>query len=169
MKNARKEVGKYLGTFTARGQVSENDSEQGRPERIRLFDGRFDTAFKVKEFYIWGANAAGSSNPDVSGKLATSPNVESATDFFNADDGREIAWGSVAGSTDTFFNSPPGSIIDPENLVVEDLFVFVRSPIDPGAVNYLIVMDKYDITETLGAVSMAKDRARDSANEWMNP
>ena len=168
MENSRKEVGKYLGTYTARGQVTENQSEQGQPERIRLFDGRFDTAFRVREFYVWGQNAASSSNPDISGKLATSPNVTASTGFFNANDGRELAWGSSAGSTDTFFNAPPGAIIDPENLVIEDLFVFTRAVNDDIPVNYLIVMDKFEITETLGAVSMAKDRARDSESEWLD-
>lgn len=168
MKNSRKEVGKYLGTYTARGQLTENQSEGGQPERIRLFDGRFDTAFKVREFWIWGSNTGTSSNIDASGKLATSPNVRNDTQFFNADDGRELAWGSSAGSTDTVFNAPPGAIIDPENLVIEDLFVFARAPNDDIPVNYLIVMDKFEITDTLGAVSMAKDRARDSESEWLD-
>lgn len=168
MKNARKEIGKYIGTFTARGQLSENDSEQGRPNRIRLFDGRFDTGYKVREFYIWAVNSANSSNPDVSGKLATSPNVRTDTFFFNAGDSREIAWSASAGSTDQILQAQPGAIIDPENLVIEDLFVFVRGSNDDIDVNYLIIMDKYDITETLGAVSMAKDRARDSLKEWID-
>ena len=158
---------KKIGEFTARGQLSENDSEQGRPARVRLFDGRFDTAFKITEFYVWGSSAASSSSPDISGKLAISPNVETGTEFFNAQDGREIAWGSVAGSTDTFFNAPPGSIIDPENLVVEDLYVFIRAPVDTTPVNYLIVMEKYEVGDSTGAVTMAKDRARTSEGQWM--
>lgn len=153
---------KKIGTYTARGQVSETESETGAPAKINLFDGSYETGWKVVEFYVWGANAASSSNPDVSGKLSTSPNVTASTAFFNAQDQREIAWGSSAGSTDTFFNAPPGAIIDPDNLIVEDLYVFTRAVNDTIPVNYLIVLEKYDITDWEGALSMAKDRAADA-------
>lgn len=171
MRNARKEIGKYLGTFTSRGKLSENDSEQGAQARIRLFDGVFDTGFVIREFYIWGTNWAGSSGPDGIGKLSTSPNVSLvAADFFDAGDAREIAWAVTAGSLDSGASGPFNpSVIDPENLIVEDLWVTIRGLTDTADFNYLIVMDKYDITETLGAVSMARDRANDSETEWRSP
>jgi hypothetical protein len=171
MRNTRKEIGKYIGTFTARGKLSEDDSEQGRQARVRLFDGKFDTAFKVREFHAWGASTGGNTTPDVVGKLSTSPNVETGPgDFFNANDSLEIAWSQSVGSLDAGAGGGFGeSIIDPDNLVVEDLWVSVRGVSDANGVNYMIVMDKYDITETLGAVSMAKERARDSGSEWRTP
>ena len=82
---------KKIGEYTARGQIDETSSENGAPAVINLFDGRFDTGYRVTEFYVWGSNAASSSNPDVSGKLATSKNVASGTSFFDASDDREIA------------------------------------------------------------------------------
>lgn len=167
MKNARKEPGKYIGTFTARGSASEGETETDGPVRIRLFDGSFETAFVVREFYVWAKNYSNSTNPDILAKLSTSPNSSTTVvDFHDADDGREIAWGGMTGSTDSAaFNQ--NSIIDPENLVIEDLWFYVRGTNeDTSIANYLIVMDKYDITESLGAVSMAKDRARDSSAEW---
>ena len=121
MRNGRKDIGKYIGTFTARGKISENDSEQGRPARVRLFDGQFDTAFKVIEFYVWGASTGGSTTGDCVGKLSTSPNVESGPgDFFNADDAREFAWAYSEVGTDSG-GGGLDQIIDPENLLVEDL------------------------------------------------
>mgnify|MGYP003139776380 CR=1 FL=1 len=152
---------KKIGTYTCRGQVTEAESEAGTPATVNLFDGRFDTGYKVTEFYVWGANASSSSNPDVSGKLATSNNVESGVAFFNADDVREIAWGGSAGSTDTYFNAPPGTVIDPENLVIEDLYVYARTS-GSVAVNYLIVMEKYEFNTWRGALAMAKDRQGDA-------
>ncbi len=170
MRNSRKEVGKYIGTFTARGQKTENETEQEGPHRIRLFDGVFDTAYVVREFYVFSSNYATGTAPDVLGKLATSPNVpDTPSNFFDASDGREIAWGGASASTDSGFNAQPTSVVDPENLVIEDLWFYARGTADTSKVNYLIVMDKYDITETLGAVSMAKDRARDSSPEWRTP
>ena len=154
---------KKIGEYTARGQIDETSSENGAPATINLFDGRFDTGYRVTEFYVWGSNLGTSSNVDASGKLATSKNVASGTQFFNANDDREIAWGSSAGSTDTAFNAPPGAIIDPENLIIEDLYVFVRAPNDTIPVNYLIVMEKYEFNEWKGALTMATDRQGDSA------
>lgn len=152
-----------IGEYTARGQVTENESEAGTPNRIRLFDGRFDTGYRVRFFVVWGSSASSSSMPDCSGKLATSPNCQTAVDgFFDASDGREIAWSGTAGSTDTWFNSPPAVIIDEENFIVEDLYVYVRGAIDTTPINYLVVMDKYDTSESFGAVTMARDRAQDS-------
>ena len=47
------QVGKKIGTYTARGQISEEFVKVGMPKRIRLFDGRFDTAYVVREFHYW--------------------------------------------------------------------------------------------------------------------
>jgi len=151
---------KKIGMFTARGKTTENESESDNPKKIELFDGRFDTAYRVVEFYVWGADMSASGNIDVSGKLATSKNVSDVpTDFWNADDGREIAWAGSAGSLDTGFNAPMGAIIDPENLIVEDLYVFGRAPSDTAGINYMIVIEKYEISDWTGALTMAKDRA----------
>lgn len=167
MRNHRKDPGKYIGSFTARGQASEQFVETYGPIRIRLFDGKFDTAYKVREFHVWPSNYASSSNPDVVGKLMTSPNgTDTADNFHNASDSRQLGWAGFAGATDQV--GADWNLVDPENLVVEDLWVYVRGSNDLEDVNYMIVLDKYDITESLGAVSMAKDRARESQKEWID-
>lgn len=169
MRNARKEIGKYIGSFTARGKGDETQ-DTGTPIRIRLFDGKFDTAFKITRFEVWAESIQDTYDQRVSGKLATSPNCSTlAATFMDAADSREIAWaGQGDGSIDEM--GPVVHIIDRENLVVEDLWVYLRTNQETGEerVNYYIEMDKYDITESLGALSMAKDRARDSKNEWVD-
>ena len=152
---------KMIGTYTARGSLSEDSSEAGALGKIILFDGRFDTAFKVTDFRVWGASTGGSTTGDVVGKLATSPNCETAPgDFFNADDVREIAWSQNSASTDSGAGGGMGErIIDHDNLVVEDLYVYIRGQQDGVKVNYIITMEKYDISEWEGALSMAKDRS----------
>ena len=152
---------KKIGDYTVRGQITEAATEAGSPFEITLFDGSFETGYKIKEFYAWGANISTSSAPDVTAKLCTSPNcTTSATEFLNAQDQREIAWAGSAGSTDTVFNAPMGAVIDPDNLVIEDLYVYARSSAETE-VNYMIVMEKYDISEWEGALMMARDRAAD--------
>lgn len=153
---------KKLGMYTARGQIT----EAGGAQRVQLFDGRFDTGYKVVEFHAWGGDMSASSNVDVSAKLATDPEVETAaTNFFNAGDNREIAWASSAGSADTAFNAPPGSVIDPENMVIEDLWVVGRAPVNTAPINYMIVMEKYDIGLNVGAYTMVRNSGQDINNQ----
>ena len=155
---------KKIGEYTARGTVSEEDTTSGNPQLVNLFDGRFDTAYRIIEFKIWGSDYDGSSNPDAIGKLSknddgsTSPGI-----FMRADDDNQIAWATTA--ADTQAGTSGGfsqSIIDPDNLVVEDLYVYVRArnstTTDP--INYLIIMEKYEISDWQGALAMARDRAQ---------
>lgn len=157
---------KKIGTYTVRGQISENEVEAGtHGHRIILFDGRFDTGYRVTDFRIWGSDFGGSSNPDVIGKLGTEPDLpEQAADFMNAGDNREIAWAASAGATDAGLGFAEAPVIDPDNMIIEDLYVYVRSPSDASDVNYMITLEKYDITDWQGALSMVKNRSQGDSN-----
>ena len=53
------------------------------------------------------------------------------------------------------------SIVDPDNLVVEDLYVYGHTTgTQADAINYLVRMEKYEITDWQGALAMARDRAQ---------
>lgn len=159
---------KLTRTYTCRGRITEDESEAGAPARIRLFDGSFQTAFKVIDFQVWSTSTSGAA-PFCVGKLATSnalPNLQAA-DFFDASDTREIAWSTSAGATDGGNHTLGDRIVDPDNLVVEDLWVYVRANTDTTPVNYMITLEKYDISETMGAVSMSRDRANESGERWI--
>lgn len=155
---------KKIGEYTARGVVSEDDTTNGNPQKIPLFDGRFDTAYRVVDFRIWGTDWSSATNPDVIGKLSKNDvGSAGAGAFMRADDNNQIAWAVSQGSSDAGggpFNEGP--IIDPDNMVVEDLYVYARglntTTTDP--INYLVVMEKYDISDWQGALTMARDRAQ---------
>ena len=156
---------KSLGKYTVRGQTREDEQEAGRPQKIQLFDGRFDTGYKVIDFRIWSSNYSGSNNPDCIGKLATVDNLPGGpTSFMHADDVREIAWATSAGSTDGGLGFGE-AIIDPENFIVEDLFVYVRSTLDDIPINYLVTMEKFDTTETKGALAMIRNNAQNVSGD----
>ncbi len=153
---------KKIGQYTARGEVTEVETEAGNPSKVTLFDGSFKTGYRVTSFYVWSSSISSSSNPDVTGKLATSPDCSTAsTEFLQAADSREIAWAAVRGSTDTAFDAAPGTIIDPDNFIVEDLYVYGRTAGSGIKMNYLITMDKYEISEWQGALCMARDKQND--------
>ena len=147
---------KKIGEYTTRGICVE-----GTPVQIPLFDGRFDTAYRVVDFKIWSTDYDSSSGPDVVGKLSKNDDgVTAAADFMRADDGNQIAWAASAGSTDGGLGFAEGPILDPDNMIVEDLYVYVRASNAGAKVNYLVVMEKYEITDWRGALAMARDRAQ---------
>jgi hypothetical protein len=154
---------KKIGTYTARGIVNESETTAGNPQLITLMDGRFDTAYKVTAFKIWSSQVDATSAAGCVGKLSKNPDgVTAATNFFRADDGNQIAWAVSGHSADAGSAGQFGeSILDPDNLIIEDLYVYARSAGDTtDPINYLIEMEKYDITESRGALTMARDRAQ---------
>ncbi len=147
--------GKYIGQYTAKGIATEGaDGIQ----KIPLYDGQGDTAYQVTDFRVWPVTWNNDTNPDVVGKLSKNPDgVTSEVSFMRADDNNQVAWSGMngldEGGADHF------SIVDPDNLIVEDLYVYVRTA-GNQEINYLVVMDKYEIDTWKGALTMARDRAQ---------
>ena len=162
---------KKIGEHVARGNVRARPGQTGLPDgkeiRIRLFDGRFDTAFRVTKFYVFTGDQ---SVADASGRISTEPNLSTDIDFYyDAGDNRQIAWAGHNGATDLGFIDNNG-LVDRENLVIEDLYVTFRFPSGSvTAINYYIEMDKYDISDTMGAVTMVanKSQGSDSSQRWI--
>jgi len=152
---------KKIGSYTARGIVYEAETEAGKPQKIPLFDGRFDTAYSVTKFQVWGSSVTGSGG-FVVGKLSKNDvGTVTAVDFFRADDDNQIAWSQSAGATDGGNEMMADFVIDRDNMIIEDLYVYGRANVAGTPINYLIEMDKYDITEARGALTMAKDKAQE--------
>ena len=152
---------KKIGDYTARGIVSEEETEAGIPQKIPLFDGRFDTGYRVTKFVVWSTSYNTSSNADVIGKLSKNEfGVTSAANFMRADDDNQIGWSGMAGSADSI-NANVFSLIDKDNLIVEDLYVYARTSGSGIAINYLVEMEKFEITEWRGALAMARDKAQE--------
>jgi hypothetical protein len=154
---------KKIGTYTARGIVSETETEAGNPQKIPLFDGSFKTGYRIVGFRIWASSYASSSTPDCIGKLSKNDSgVTTAANFMRADDDNQIAWAASAGSADGGLGFAENAVIDRDNLVVEDLYVYVRTTGTAGdAINYIIEMEKYSISDWQGALSMARDRQQE--------
>jgi len=148
---------KKVGEYTCRGKITEGT---GFTRRIHLFDGRYDTAYRVTSFVIAGIRADDTSS-DCVAKLMTEDNGTNA-DFWNWDDNREIAWASTDHRTaDGVLLS--FSEVDKENLIVEDLYVTAASRSAANdEVNYMITMDKYEITDTMGAINMVRNYSQGS-------
>ena len=142
---------KKIGERTIKGSLPIASSQ-----RLQLFDGRFDTAYRIVKFEIAPTENAGPD--DAYAKLATSQEVGNTSGHvWEWDSNIEIAWAKNASSG----GGATGILeffIDPNNLVVEDLFIFTGT--GSSNVNFMIHMEKYDISEWEGALSMVRARAQ---------
>jgi hypothetical protein len=147
---------KKIGEYTARGSVQGNNAlSTGLPTiKIELFDGKFDTAYKVIEFKILTMDS------ESYGILSTEDlGLEGAivVRAQDAADNRQIAWGSSPS------NSYDGDeYVDTDNLIVQDLYVSLASTAVASAkVSYAIKMEKYSITDWQGALAMVRNSSQD--------
>ena len=147
---------KKIGEYTVRGTAAEAEVQM-----IQLFDGSFETGYRVVEFYCAPTSFDFSTNADVVGKLCTTstPN-QNANEFWNWADNTEIAWAGMRGSVDTV-DADGYSVVDPDNLIVEDLYFVARSA-GNQLINYMVVLEKYEITDWQGALALSRDRQADS-------
>jgi len=154
---------KKIGEYTARGIVTETETEAGLPQLISLNDGLFTTGYRVIGFRIWASTYDSSSSPDCVGKLSKNDlGITTAANFFRADDDNQIAWAASAGSSDGGLGFAESPVIDKDNLIIEDLYVYVRTTGTAGnAINYLVEFEKYQITDWQGALTMARDKAQE--------
>ena len=150
---------KKIGEYSVRGQYSETLTESDGGLRVNLFDGRYDTGYKVTKFVVWAADWNNSTNPDVIGKLGLVSDLDTSSDgFMNAGDTREIGWAGASGATDAWYDFTPG-IVDRDNLIIEELYVYVRGA-GTANVNFLIEFDKYDLPDYRGSLAMVQNRSQ---------
>jgi len=143
---------KRIGTHISRGQITTADSGG---ERIQLFDGRFDTGYRVTRFEISFANRESTSSKIASGKLTTEPATDNLT--WDWSDVTEIAWAWAASDSNGISVANPHTVIDRENMLVEDVYINVYSYAGTETVNYLIEFEKYDFSAYDGAGFLIKN------------
>ena len=109
---------KKIGQYTCRGILPTSDLDT---HRISLFDGRFDTGYRVTRFDISVSDRDNSSTVIASGKLMTEPENNNRT--WNWGLNTEIAWASTSWDGNDRYAVVKEAYIDPDNMVIEDLRV----------------------------------------------
>jgi len=142
---------KKIGEYTARGTIQESGPN---PIRITLFDGKFDTAFRVKSITVAPYDITATSNYNYAIKLMTRDDGNAA--IWNWGDQSELGWSYTSFDANGITN-PPFSQVDKDQLIVEDIYVYLESTQDLKA-NYEIVLEKYSISDWQGALAMARER-----------
>tara|TARA_Y100000593_G_scaffold288_1_gene638 strand:+ start:159 stop:605 length:447 start_codon:yes stop_codon:yes gene_type:complete len=146
---------KKIGEYTVLGQM-----DRGTVERVTLFDGRFDTGYRVVEVKTSLQDALAIDQACI---VTLATEEAAATGSWNWQDTRQIAWGSFGYEKGTGGASGPNgfNVVDPDNLIVEDLFIFAEDKLaETDRINYMIVMEKYSFKDWDGALAMVRNRAQ---------
>jgi len=144
-------------TYVLKGKIPGDYSEH----RIILFDGRFDTAWRVTQFIVAPERILNGS-ADLAAKLGTEPfGVTQPAGEWLWEDNREIGWATWQ-NTGTRSSNPYNAIIDPENLIIEDLFITssIEADAPDNLVNYMIILEKYKISQSQGTITYIKNRGQ---------
>lgn len=113
--------------------------------RIQLFDGKFTTGYRIVDFKI------ASQYPLNAGEwistLSTEPKSTLAT--WNWGDVQELAWAKYDQAV--LFTGTQMSVIRPDNMVIEDIWIKAYSTSESNLLNYEITLEKYEFAAWDGA------------------
>lgn len=140
---------KKIGEYSTKGTIA-----SGVETKILLFDGRFDTGYRLTKFMIFGRDFSSINDSMAIGRVATVDGLSTGTaTFWTAGDNRELAWSSTNGY------DWGDMIIDSDNLIVEDVYVTILN-VGGVSTNFLMEFEKYDITDWRGALAMVRNRSQ---------
>ena len=140
---------------TLRGSVAGNNERR----RLIVDVGRLNHGYKRIEFHILSSDPSQAA-ADAFGSLATE--ASAATAVWNLSDNRQIGW---AGQNIATGNSPANqfSLIDPDHVVLTDLFVCGSGGGGAAAdgYQYLVVLEKVELTDNQSVMTLIKEMAQD--------
>jgi hypothetical protein len=140
---------KKIGEYTVRGRLIAQETA-----KIQLFDGRFDTAYRVIDVKI--APASMTSGEDAFCYVATKEGIGSVNgQTWDWSNNVEIGWAIQGSNSSNTFDQI--TIVDPDNMVVEDLYI---TNSNVGIANYMVKLEKYDISDWEGALTMIRNNAQ---------
>jgi hypothetical protein len=137
------------GTKIVRGQMPVNTANR----RITLFDGKFTTGFKVKRFDIWPKLPL--NNEEFAFILSTQETANINDNMFQ--DVTQIGW-AVTDRNNSKLDVK--TELDPEAMIIEDLFITNRGGTDDTFCNYIIELEKYEFTAWDGASNMVRNQSQ---------
>lgn len=132
--------------YSLRGRV-----DSGSQKRLIIDDGRFNHAMKVESFVVWPANPNAVEDPKC--VLSLSDNTVSSAD---ASDTNQIGWSKAADATTIYSGY---SILDPNHLVVRDLYITNLDAQDEA--NYLVILKPMEISDDRAIMALIKERSQD--------
>jgi hypothetical protein len=136
------------------GQI-QTGTYNGTANRIQLFDGKFTTGYRIVSFEIAGDLPMAAD--DLSAVLSTEP--KSALGQWDFADVEQFAWSSALsfGAGSIFDHR---TIIRDDNMAIQDLWIQSYTTGEATAMNYKIVLEKYEFTAWDGASTMVRNQSQ---------
>ena len=150
--------GKFIDRMVIRGSFDQSSTTiNGDRARIQLWDGTWNYGYRVVAFYVWGLDTECHGTLRTQGIPVGATGDRIVTSQMNAANNVQIAWASGPSSG---VGPLQDGIVDPSNLVIEDLYVFGYATGTTQPWNYMIVMDKYDISEMRSTAAMIENNSQ---------
>lgn len=141
------------GNKVIRGKIA-TGTYNGIENRIQLFDGKFNTGYKVVKFQISPTNPA--SSKEITSRLSTEP--KGTIYEWNWADIQQVAWCGWNIPLDSRFGT--FTEVDPDNMIIQDLWISSYTSGEATNMNYIIELEKYEMTSWDGAASMVRNNAQ---------
>ncbi len=122
--------------------------------KIQLFDGKFTTGYRITEMDFMPEDPHFTDEYLI--KASTQPKSNIAE--FDWGDVEEIAWGGYHIPIASRFGKD--SAIDPENMIVRDLYLSAYCGGEAGYLNYMLTLEKYEFAAWDGAATMIKNESQ---------
>ena len=150
---------KKIGGYTCKGKITSADIGPS-PKRIILFDGKFTTGYRIVGFDIAPSDMDNESNNVYVGKLTTDSRGGVGAKDWDWDSNFEMAWATVGFDANNPGSGTATSWIDPDNLIIEDLYLYTTSGGDLE-MNYMITLEKYSFSDWRGALAMVRNSSQE--------
>lgn len=132
-------------------------ADSGQNKRLIVDDGRLNHGYRVVRFEVFPVDVT-SGAADCSGVLAL--DYDGTTQAWRADDNRQIAWSSVTMSTAFSVNNKT-DIIDPDHVVIMDLWILAYTSATDARINYLVELEPVELSNDEAILQLIKERSQD--------
>jgi hypothetical protein len=130
-----------------RGLLTDNNIKQ-----LVVDDGQLTQGYVVEEFYVWVDGTA------IDGVYAILGKEYDMRPSGDASDSRQIAWAGNAWGSGGTTTSGTFSVIDPDHVVLRDLYI---QNISNDPCNYLIILQQKTLTDDESILQLIKESSQD--------
>ena len=139
---------KRTRTRTLRGQLTVTAGGTAKQQLI-VDDGLINRGYKIVNWYLW---ENGGSPTQFCATLSMQPVI--AGNDMDASDNTQIGW--IWQSNITQGGGIKETILDPDHIIVRDLFVTIMNA-NNDDYNFMIVVEEYDITNDEAIINIIKE------------
>jgi hypothetical protein len=148
---------KKIGEIVLIGSINTN-TYQGSENRLQLFDGKFNTGYRIISFDITPVVVIGSQ--EHTSVLSTEPN--STLGQWDFRDVEQVAW--AAWNVPTTSRHGKYDFVRPDNMIIEDLWINGYAGGEAVGMNYMIILEKYQFSDWMGAGFLVENLSQSGPN-----